>query len=1084
MFSVKKPHTPRYHFKVLGQGSFFISKLVFLGSKVIKGFLTAILIAFSQTLSRQLRSACILSIVFIEVIWLLTAPSAFANSNSNSCNLTNSALHSQALNALNKYGYSLKDIGVNDSAKFDATFRYGGSECRFRMRLDGNYNRESSRTLHYNLNINGKVDKTIDIRTRFSRPFRVASGLNTNDMTKVDIQNFDECYYLIRGNSNLSGGETYNNSHATMYCVKDEYILTYAFSFDNNIDSEHPNNSYQILSTLAEKIGSDLPDSNQRVGSDSNNGTSSNGNDRPDSDETKLPTPTTTAATAAAIAAILIAAGVAIQIANSIAAALAQAVQAGVELTAEEINEAIAKGLKETAALPPDEGPTPSPEPKGPPLYDKEGQPFERNDQGEYWAPDDKGNWGWMGERDAREASAALRKELSDREREIQHHDQQTDGVQEKWRSDTQERHAAERAQERAQKEKQRQNDEERLSNDETPSIEAAVEAIPGIDNTAIGWGINMAKGFLGGSVNDGIELIIETPGAIGGAIASAAIAAAKLLGDPENWRIAGETVSETFKDINAPLDGDLGRTWKVIKNVGDGGLAVGKIAAHLGEKAWEDPPGAAVAISKAVLGADNWEKAIDPDVPVTERMARAIWGVIDTGGVLASGGATVLKGAGKLGGLVRIADTSGDFIKGAKGLDTVVDSAKAAKAAGRVTEAVGAAKGADGIGDFAKSAEAVSEAAKGAKAADTAGDLAGASKLADHGVDLAKSGDAAGDAAKGTRSVTSAKSSGRETIDEMRQRLANQRKGPVNTPEGAAARRKGIPDMATDPEGYVRELPSGALVDRNLANGTGYSGHQIDDMANFAQKEKVVVGARSTNVDSMRHIRDGNAVPKPLEIKSKTISEADTYLGAKTEDKGLVGYFRPKEPDPNKVPADMWKKVNERYNDRLKDYAENRDSVTKLVTEGKVVEREGKLHAVLRKADGSTELKPYAGDIDGVYFKEPGPNGKIIPPGERYEELKAAWRGDTTKGGPDYWKKSGAPGQHGVESNLVSDVAGNHKPGTPEYNKALETHATLAANHWKDGGETVLQMGPDGHLRRGIRFTEKAPLPDMTTVI
>jgi hypothetical protein len=289
--------------------------------------------------------------------------------------------------------------------------------------------------------------------------------------------------------------------------------------------------------------------------------------------------------------------------------------------------------------------------------------------------------------------------------------------------------------------------------------------------------------------------------------------------------------------------------------------------------------------------------------------------------------------------------------------------------------------------------------------------------------------------------------------------------------------------------------------VDRNLANGTGYTGAQIDDMARFAKEENVIVGARSTNVDSMRHIRDGNAVPKPITIKSKTIGELDTYLGTRVEDKGLVGYFKPNKPDPDKVPPHLWEKVQARFDARAKEYDELRDTITKYVNDGKMVERDGKLHAVIRKADGTTELKPFAGDIDGVYFKD-AKTGEVIPPGERYDRLKAGWTGNTEAYNrrlaaesdwkrekpdfvPNYWEKSGAPGQHGVESNLVADITSPYKPGTPEYEKALakarELHTKLADNHWKNGGETVMEMRPDGHLRRGVRFTEEAPLPDTT---
>jgi hypothetical protein len=167
-------------------------------------------------------------------------------------------------------------------------------------------------------------------------------------------------------------------------------------------------------------------------------------------DDIIFPNPEETAAAAAAIAAILIAAGIAIHIANSIAAALAQAIQAGVEFTTDEINEAIAQGLEKAQSPPDTEHEKPPPKPKGPTLYDKEGQTFERNDQGEYWAPDEKGEWVWMDEAHARESAAALEREKGLRDAEIREHDRETERMLDESRKKTRARHQHERDEENA----------------------------------------------------------------------------------------------------------------------------------------------------------------------------------------------------------------------------------------------------------------------------------------------------------------------------------------------------------------------------------------------------------------------------------------------------------------------------------------------------------------------------------------------------------------------------------------------------------------------------------------------------------
>ncbi|GIK99080.1 MAG: hypothetical protein BroJett029_32890 [Alphaproteobacteria bacterium] len=128
------------------------------------------------------------------------------------------------------------------------------------------------------------------------------------------------------------------------------------------------------------------------------------------------PSPEEVAAVAAAIAAALAAAGIAASLAQAIAAAIANALQAGIELTADEINEAILHGLglaasrdeaePERAAEPPERPPKP------PPVLDpKSGKPFETSAEGMYWAPDERGEWRWLSESEARDAARALGRE-------------------------------------------------------------------------------------------------------------------------------------------------------------------------------------------------------------------------------------------------------------------------------------------------------------------------------------------------------------------------------------------------------------------------------------------------------------------------------------------------------------------------------------------------------------------------------------------------------------------------------------------------------------------------------------------------
>lgn len=285
------------------------------------------------------------------------------------------------------------------------------------------------------------------------------------------------------------------------------------------------------------------------------------------------------------------------------------------------------------------------------------------------------------------------------------------------------------------------------------------------------------------------------------------------------------------------------------------------------------------------------------------------------------------------------------------------------------------------------------------------------------------------------------------------------------NIAESAATRARSPYDMYPDPEGYIRDLPDHALIDQNLLDGTGYSGPQMDAMRALAREENIIIGTRTTNMDSMTKIRDGIGVPKPLTIKAKTIGDLDVYLGASAADKGLVGYFRPRQPSRSQVPPHLWEKVQKRYLARLKEYSKLRDDISALVSRGEVVVKDGKIHKVMD--DGG--LRPFAGDVDPVYFRDAA-TGELLT-GDRYLQVRRRFM------------ESGAMGQHGAEANLIADLTEGTVMGTPEFDAALKkargVHAALSEPH-VDGTNIIIDIGPEGHFRRGARLTEGIPIAEI----
>ena len=271
----------------------------------------------------------------------------------------------------------------------------------------------------------------------------------------------------------------------------------------------------------------------------------------------------------------------------------------------------------------------------------------------------------------------------------------------------------------------------------------------------------------------------------------------------------------------------------------------------------------------------------------------------------------------------------------------------------------------------------------------------------------------------------------------------------------------------------WIYELAEGVPIDANFIHEVGYSAKQMDAITQVTREvskdlgKDVYFGFRTTNMDSMRHIRDGTALPKPLAIKAKTINEMDVkYLGFSAEDVGLVGLKHPsslKAPRPTDFDSEaLFKKVEERYSKRIKEYAAHEQdilngSIKHDTTRGLITD--------------STSAKPFAGDIDPVYIKDS--NGFYLT-GEDYDKAVAAL------------KRSAGQIQHGAETNIISDVMKKVEqsgiaPNSEAWNKALkkvkEVQLDLKFGHTgaMDGKipiprtETIIEFGRAGSIAEDL---------------
>ncbi|WP_405194652.1 hypothetical protein [Streptomyces anulatus] len=208
---------------------------------------------------------------------------------------------------------------------------------------------------------------------------------------------------------------------------------------------------------------------------------------------------------------------------------------------------------------------------------------------------------------------------------------------------------------------------------------------------------------------------------------------------------------------------------------------------------------------------------------------------------------------------------------------------------------------------------------------------------------------------------------------------------GPDDTAE--LARRLHHPEPAAPPAPPVRQdapgpdgtpppppLPVNSLVvNAYTARHTyGIPEKNFDKFRDVARDRNVVVDVRPTNPSAPKWL-DAGAMPKPQDIKAKTVSEVDVLLGADAENIGLVGYFKPVLPDQGSVPVEAWDGVVSRFNQRSTEFHELAGKMARYEADGKFTVHEG----IVFGFDDEGGRRPITGDHD--LFDVSSPDGSRI---------------------------------------------------------------------------------------------------------
>ncbi|MFJ6806659.1 hypothetical protein ACIQRK_11560 [Streptomyces anulatus] len=172
----------------------------------------------------------------------------------------------------------------------------------------------------------------------------------------------------------------------------------------------------------------------------------------------------------------------------------------------------------------------------------------------------------------------------------------------------------------------------------------------------------------------------------------------------------------------------------------------------------------------------------------------------------------------------------------------------------------------------------------------------------------------------------------------------------------------------------WTQKLKPGQVDSYTARHTYGIPEKNFDKFRNVARDRNVVVDVRPTNPSAPKWL-DTGAMPKPQDIKAKTVNEVDVLLGADAETVGLVGYFEPVLPDQGSVSVDAWDRVVSRFNQRSTEFHELAGKMAQYEADGKFTVHEG----IVFGFDGEGERRPITGDHD--LFDVSSPDGARISP-------------------------------------------------------------------------------------------------------
>ncbi|HUP84372.1 MAG TPA: hypothetical protein VM143_01775 [Acidimicrobiales bacterium] len=259
------------------------------------------------------------------------------------------------------------------------------------------------------------------------------------------------------------------------------------------------------------------------------------------------------------------------------------------------------------------------------------------------------------------------------------------------------------------------------------------------------------------------------------------------------------------------------------------------------------------------------------------------------------------------------------------------------------------------------------------------------------------------------------------------------------------------------------KHAPEGIEVPPERLKDFGVSADELKHAQDVARKADANIKVRPATSEGIELRAQGHP-PKPEFIKNKTINDADTYLGARPQDKGLVGAFPPRLPDPDVLTnqiksrnphmtepqvAAKVKEIESRATQRLDEFADQQAKLAKLSKPNPYTGADPKIKiengVVVDMRPGPGQGKGFTADLDlwDATSRSGGSTGQVA-----HDALETSLR------------KGPFDAQHGF-----------HKDWKPVGETNVAIDAKIRSSHGP-GGEGLLEVRADGGIKVGYDHT------------